>query len=61
MLGVGSADRVLMMVFRARLQYLLDEDPWDDGLGWVLSLGHTLVPGLQCPCLLKGLTELGQH
>lgn len=61
MLGVRSADRVRMMVFGAGLQYLLDEDDWDDGLGWVLSLGHALVSGLQCPCLLKGLTELGQH
>lgn len=49
------------MAFEAGLQYLLREEHWADGPGWVLSLGHTLVSGSRCPCLPKTLTELGRH
>lgn len=53
-LGVGPADRVLMMLFGAGLQYLLDEDHWAGGLGWVLGLGHTLFLSLSVPVCKRG-------
>lgn len=43
--GAGTADRVPTVAFRAGLQYLLHGEHWADGLGWVLSPGHTLVSG----------------